>query len=98
MKSIRPQGNASTEQRFQKFLQQSGIRGWRRHLNLPERPDFAFRKPKKLRFFWMVVFGMVALGVLDFQKRTESFGSKRLHINGLTTGTLTDGLESVVGL
>ena len=51
MKSIRPRGNVSTEQRFKECLKDSGIKGWRCHLNLPGRPDFVFRKPRKIAVF-----------------------------------------------
>jgi len=56
MASIRSKGNASTEQAFVSILRQAGISGWRRHLNLPGKPDFAFRSKRVAIFldgcFW----------------------------------------------
>jgi DNA mismatch endonuclease (patch repair protein) len=42
MSRIRSFGNKSTELRFLQMLREQKIRGWRRHLDLPGRPDFAF--------------------------------------------------------
>lgn len=43
MASIRSQGNRSTELRLVELLRRSKIKGWRRHQDLPGRPDFIFR-------------------------------------------------------
>ena len=42
MSRIRTFGNESTEMQMIKLLRQHGLKGWRRHLPLPGRPDFAF--------------------------------------------------------
>ena len=42
MTSIRSKGNATTELAFLRLLRNAGISGWRRHVNLPGKPDFAF--------------------------------------------------------
>jgi DNA mismatch endonuclease (patch repair protein) len=56
MSSIRSTGNRSTEQTFMKLLRDAHISGWRRHLPLPGRPDFAFPSQRVLVFvdgcFW----------------------------------------------
>ncbi|WP_221270092.1 very short patch repair endonuclease [Edaphobacter lichenicola] len=56
MSAIRSRGNASTELRFANLLRVAHITGWRRHQNLPGRPDFAFRREKIAIFidgcFW----------------------------------------------
>ena len=56
MSRIRGKGNERTEQRLAKTIRKAGIRGWRRHLPIPGRPDFAFRKHKVALFvdgcFW----------------------------------------------
>jgi DNA mismatch endonuclease (patch repair protein) len=56
MSLIRGFGNASTELRLLRTLKNAGITGWRRHLPLPGRPDFAFRSVKFAIFvdgdFW----------------------------------------------
>jgi DNA mismatch endonuclease (patch repair protein) len=56
MSRIRKFGNESTEMRLVRLLRENGIRGWRRHLKLPGRPDFTFRKERVVIFidgcFW----------------------------------------------
>src|ERR1700683_1098148 len=56
MAKVRSRGNASTELRMMKLFRDSGIKGWRRHLTIPGRPDFAFPKAKLAVFvdgcFW----------------------------------------------
>jgi len=44
MASIRSKGNKTTEARFVALLRAGRISGWRRHANLPGKPDFVFRK------------------------------------------------------
>lgn len=43
MASIRSVNNKSTEQRLAQLLRSAHLTGWRRHLQLPGRPDFVFR-------------------------------------------------------
>ena len=56
MAAIRGRGNKSTELKLLSLLRKHGITGWRRHLPLPGRPDFAFRESKVAVFvdgcFW----------------------------------------------
>jgi DNA mismatch endonuclease (patch repair protein) len=56
MSRIRGRGNEKTEVRLAKFMRAKGIRGWRRHLPIPGRPDFSFRRQKVAVFvdgcFW----------------------------------------------
>jgi DNA mismatch endonuclease, patch repair protein len=42
MSRIRGRANVSTELKIAGILRAAGIRGWRRHLPLPGRPDFTF--------------------------------------------------------
>jgi DNA mismatch endonuclease (patch repair protein) len=42
MASIRSKGNSTTERVFLSILRGAKISGWRRHLNLPGKPDFVF--------------------------------------------------------
>lgn len=53
---IRSRGNRRTELRMIAAFREVGITGWRRHLPLPGRPDFAFRAARVLVFvdgcFW----------------------------------------------
>lgn len=50
MSSIRGRGNKGTELLMAALLRKNMIRGWRRHLDLPGRPDFSFRS-KRLAVF-----------------------------------------------
>ena len=50
MSQIRGKLNDRTEVRMVKILRSNGIKGWRRHLALPGKPDFAFR-PQKVAVF-----------------------------------------------
>ena len=56
MSRIRKFGNESTELRLARLLRLHGITGWRRHLPLPGRPDFTFRRERVVVFvdgcFW----------------------------------------------
>lgn len=56
MASIRSKNNASTEQEFLKLLREFAISGWRRHSNLPGKPDFVFPSARVVIFvdgcFW----------------------------------------------
>jgi DNA mismatch endonuclease, patch repair protein len=56
MARIRSIGNTATELRFIQILRTNGIKGWRRHVNLPGHPDFVFRKARLVVFvdgdFW----------------------------------------------
>ncbi len=56
MASIRSKGNTTTERAFLSILRHAGITGWRRHLNLPGKPDFVFRSQRLAIFldgcFW----------------------------------------------
>jgi DNA mismatch endonuclease (patch repair protein) len=56
MSLIRGKGNKQTEQALLALLKRDKITGWRRHLPLPGKPDFAFTKQKVAVFvdgcFW----------------------------------------------
>jgi DNA mismatch endonuclease (patch repair protein) len=56
MASVRSHGNASTELKTVRLLRENKISGWRRHLPVFGRPDFAFPKARIALFvdgcFW----------------------------------------------
>lgn len=56
MKAIRGRGNETTERALARLLRSWGLKGWRRHLPLPGRPDFAWRRERVVVFvdgcFW----------------------------------------------
>jgi DNA mismatch endonuclease (patch repair protein) len=56
MANGRSRGNASTELKALKIMRQNGIKGWRRHFPIFDRPDFAFPKTRIALFidgcFW----------------------------------------------
>jgi DNA mismatch endonuclease (patch repair protein) len=56
MRAVRARGNKATELVLLNLFRANGIKGWRRHANLPGRPDFIFPKQKIAIFvdgcFW----------------------------------------------
>lgn len=56
MSLVRSHGNKDTELVLARLFRQNKITGWRRHLDLPGKPDFSFRKQKLAVFvdgcFW----------------------------------------------
>lgn len=56
MSLIRGKGNKETEQALVRMFRAAKITGWRRHVSLPGKPDFAFPKQKFAVFvdgcFW----------------------------------------------
>lgn len=56
MSLIKGRGNEATEQKLVRLFRRARITGWRRHLPLPGKPDFAFPKSKVAVFvggcFW----------------------------------------------
>lgn len=56
MSKIRSRGNRSTEIAAAALLRRSRVKGWRRHVALPGRPDFTFRSARVAIFidgcFW----------------------------------------------
>lgn len=56
MSRISSYGNLTTEIRMAKLLRRAGLKGWRRHLALPGKPDFAWPAKKVALFvdgcFW----------------------------------------------
>jgi G:T-mismatch repair DNA endonuclease (very short patch repair protein) len=58
MSLIRGKGNKETEQALRTLFRKNKITGWRRHLPLPGKPDFAFSKQKVAVFVdgWLMAF------------------------------------------
>ena len=56
MTRVRSSGNNTTEIRMMHLLRKAGLKGWRRHLRLPGKPDFAWPNQKVALFvdgcFW----------------------------------------------
>ena len=56
MRAVKSRGNMTTELALLRFFRQTHIAGWRRHIALPGRPDFVFKKTKLAVFvdgcFW----------------------------------------------
>ena len=56
MRAVRGRGNESTELVLARLLRASGMTGWRRHVELPGRPDFSWREARLAVFvdgcFW----------------------------------------------
>jgi DNA mismatch endonuclease (patch repair protein) len=58
MSLIRGKGNKGTEHSLMVLLRSNKITGWRRHLPLPGKPDFALQKQKVVVFVdgWLMAF------------------------------------------
>lgn len=56
MAAVRSKGNKDTEVSLADFFRRHGIIGWRRHLPMPGKPDFTFRRERVVVFvdgcFW----------------------------------------------
>src|SRR5437868_5930905 len=56
MRAVRARGNKATELVLVRLFRATGIKGWRRHADIPGRPDFIFPKQKIAIFvdgcFW----------------------------------------------
>jgi DNA mismatch endonuclease (patch repair protein) len=56
MGAVRSRGNRDTEVKLLRIFRENGITGWRRHVALPGRPDFVFRRERIAVFvdgcFW----------------------------------------------
>jgi len=56
MTRVKSSGNKTTEKRLAELLRKAGLKGWRRHLPLPGKPDFAWPALKVAVFvdgcFW----------------------------------------------
>ena len=68
-------GNKSTELRLITILRSGKISGWRRHIALPGRPDFAFPRHAS-RFLSMAAFGMVVLAITGDRSETRTWQPK----------------------
>jgi DNA mismatch endonuclease (patch repair protein) len=51
MSRIRSRGNQTTEMKAVSIFKRYGLRGWRRHADLPGKPDFIFADKKVAVFF-----------------------------------------------
>src|SRR5690349_8666888 len=56
MRAVRSKGNRTTELLMARQLRAAGLNGWRRHLPLPGRPDFAWPRERVVVYvdgdFW----------------------------------------------
>lgn len=50
MSRIRGKGNKQTEGVLVELFREENISGWRRHLKLPGKPDFTFKKERLIVF------------------------------------------------
>lgn len=80
MSLVKGRGNVSTELRMVSLLRQSRLSGWRRHLQLPGTPDFAF-KSKKVALFVDGCFWHGCPTCYSRPKRNASFWEKKISSN-----------------
>lgn len=56
MSKVKSKGNETTELKLARLLRKEGLKGWRRHLLLPGKPDFTWTRKKVVVFvdgcFW----------------------------------------------
>lgn len=80
MSRVKGRGNRTTEMRMVELFRRHGITGWRRHLNLPGKPDFAFPTEKVAVFidgcFWHGCPRCYAA-----PKSNVEYWEKKLHAN-----------------
>lgn len=80
MSAIKGKGNQSTEERLRKILKDYGLSGWRRHLPLPGRPDFAFPR-HKLAIFVDGCFWHGCPRCFKMPKKNTEFWAEKLRRN-----------------
>lgn len=87
MAAIKSRGNTSTEMAFVKLLKQNKITGWRRHVDLPGKPDFVFRK-QRLAIFLDGCFWHCCPKCFQLPKNNRAFWKKKIDQNMLRDGAV----------
>lgn len=80
MARIRSRGNCATELRLASLMRRAGIRGWRRHLSISGRPDFAF-KAHRVAVFVDGCFWHCCPKCGNMPKSNAEFWAKKLTTN-----------------
>lgn len=93
MSRIRSKGNKSTEQALIQIFQQHKLTGWRRHTELPGRPDFIFRKAK-LAIFGDGCFWHGCPKCFRMPKTNIEFWSKKIAVNKARDRIVRSELEA----
>lgn len=93
MAKVRGRGNATTELRLMKLFRANGIRGWRRHLPITGRPDFAFPKAK-LAVFVDGCFWHGCPNCYSAPASSQAFWKAKLSKNKTRDTTVTEQLRS----
>lgn len=81
MSLVRGKGNKSTELRMLTILREARITGWRRHLPIPGRPDFAFPKERLALFVDGCFWHGCPLCARRAPRNNASFWSDKINAN-----------------
>ena len=93
MASIRSKGNATTERVFLRLLRSARISGWRRHLNLPGKPDFVFPS-SRVAIFIDGCFWHGCPRCYRLPEDNKPYWKRKLRLNRLRDRTRTRELRS----
>ena len=93
MAAVRSKGNKTTEQVLVALFRRSGVKGWRRHVQMKGHPDFTFRRERLVVFvggcFW---HGCPKHSSVPLNNR--DFWLKKLNGNADRDRRVTKGLEA----
>jgi DNA mismatch endonuclease (patch repair protein) len=81
MSRVRSKGNSTTELRMVALLRHHGITGWRRHVKLPGRPDFAWPKERVVLFIHGCFWHGHGCGRNMTPRRNQSFWQQKFKGN-----------------
>jgi DNA mismatch endonuclease, patch repair protein len=94
MSRIRGRGNKATEIALLKILRFNRIKGWRRHLDLPGRPDFVF-KNKRVVIFIDGCFWHCCPRHFQYPKTNKIFWKNKLNSNKIRDKRINKQLGSM---
>ena len=92
MSKIRGRGNKDTELKLASLLRKAGIHGWRRHLALPGRPDFAFQD-RMVAIFVDGCFWHGCPNCYTAPRQNASFWKNKIQVNQLRDQRISQELR-----
>jgi DNA mismatch endonuclease, patch repair protein len=93
MAAIRSRGNKDTELKLAAMLRAGGITGWRRHQQLPGRPDFVFRR-ERLAIFVDGCFWHGCPWHCRLPESNRAYWENKIATNALRDRAATAGLKA----
>lgn len=94
MTRVRSYGNKTTEAKMTELLRAAGLKGWRRHLPMPGRPDFAWRKEHVALFVDGCFWHGHSCGKNITPKTNAALWAKKIEANRLRDRGVTRKLRS----